>query len=135
MKYEIVPYVGIGNLHLDERREVVISILGMPPKRFKRNQRDIASIDYYSNYGFQLHYDLYDCLEFIETFLPCKAEFQSIRFFEQDIDRVLVSLAYLGYTPRLNHGSLIFESIGICLYAPSDIIESVSIYRRGYYNF
>jgi hypothetical protein len=133
MRYEIEPYVGIGDLHLDERREVIIGILGVPPKRFKRNQRDTAWIDYYNNFGFQFHYDTYDHLEFIETFPPCKTEFRSIRFFDQDINQVLVTLAYLGHTPRSHHGILIFESIGISLYTPSDIIESVSIYRRGYY--
>jgi hypothetical protein len=115
---------------------------------FGKNRSDIRSIldlpyktkisepenDFYEGCGLILGYDANDELEFIEVIPPSSAEYSGLEFFTHTLDEVLSQMRDLGFSSEFEDGGYNFEDIGITFYCPHKRLESVSLYREGYYD-
>jgi hypothetical protein len=90
--------------------------------------------DFYESEGFILGYDDESGLEFIEIIPPSTAEFRNFAFFKLGLTGVLKELNKLGFSAEYDDGGYDFCSLGIALYCPQNKLESVSLYREGYYD-
>jgi hypothetical protein len=88
---------------------------------------------FYTQEGLVLGYTSDDRLEFIEVFSPSTAEFLGIALVNSPTDVTVVKLGELDLKPAFHAGCIRFDDIGLSLFAPGKRIESVSVYRDGYY--
>lgn len=133
MNYFIYPNKGVNDLKFGMTRSEVRDTL---PNDFFIKPSEPEN-DFYEHAGLITGYDDNHLLEFIEIISPSSAEYNGIDFFKLKIRSVLSSLNKDGYYTEYNtvYSGYNFETLGIVLYCPSDKIESVSVYKKGYYDF
>jgi hypothetical protein len=131
MHLELEPNRGANSLLFGKRRDEVRRTLGHLVFTTKPHE---PQNDFCEKEGLILGYDEQDELEFIEIVKPSSAEFRNIRFFELDLPDVLARMRSLGFSADYDDGGYNFTSIGIALYCPQGELESVSLYREGYYD-
>lgn len=90
--------------------------------------------DFYETEGLILGYDEIEELEFIEIIKPSTVEFKNINFYSLSLSDCIDEMRKYGYIAEFDDGGYNFEAIGVALYCPQKILESVSIYRKGYYD-
>ena len=90
--------------------------------------------DFYLKEGLILGYDGIDKLEFIEIFPPSTAEFLGVRFFDSSLPSVLNQLQTIGLVASFEFGCYRYDAFGLSLFCPENKIESVSLFRKGYYS-
>lgn len=90
--------------------------------------------DFYTQEGLVLGYTPDGTLEFIEVFSPSTAEFLEIALVNNLRDVTDEKLGELDLKPAFHAGCIRFDDIGLSLFAPGKRIESVSVYRDGYYD-
>ena len=131
---EVKPYEGLGALRFDLSRSKVRESLGPGFKSFRKTRLDETLTDAYSELGLHLYYDKTDSLEFIEAFRPCMPIFRGIELLglrEPVVDAL--QGAGVGLTRRESDADF-FDDFGFVLYSPSDEVEGVSVFKRGYYD-
>jgi hypothetical protein len=131
---EIVPYQGLGDLRLGMTRGEVRDLLGPGFRSFRKTPWSAADTDAYDGLGFHLYYDPQDRLEFIETFPPCRPRYRGVELFGARPKALLRRLAAVGCDAVGDGESYDFRECGFVLYVPDRTIESVAVYRRGYYD-
>jgi hypothetical protein len=129
LKFE--PNIGAAPLNFGASRNAVRTSLAPLTPRMHATEPEN---DFYTANGLILGFDRQDNLEFIEVFPPSSAEFGEIRFFEESLPRILMSLAGMGFLYKEIHGAYRFNTVGISLYCPNQTIESASLFRAGYYD-
>jgi hypothetical protein len=90
--------------------------------------------DFYIQEGLILGYTSNDVLEFIEVFSPSTAVVGQFSLLGQSVKSILAKLQPLGLRVEPRASCLCFDEIGMSLYAPQAVVESVSVYRKGYYD-
>ena len=130
---EVVPFERLGDLRLGMSRTAVRSMLGSNFKSFRKGPDSINETDAYDQLGMHLYYDADDQLEFIEMFPPSDPAYQGVHLLNNSLDQVLQKLAAIGQHYHYDDDGYDFKQLGVVLYVPDDSIESVAVYRRGYY--
>ena len=132
---KIIPFEGLGSLRFSETRAAIRALLNDPDLSFRKGSSTSTLTDAYNALGLHLFYDAQDCLEFIETFPPCNPVFEGQTFSGLPIEMVVTAMRARGHQPNNDGlGDYIFEDLGIALYVPDEDVESVAVYRHGYYD-
>jgi hypothetical protein len=133
-KRDIIPHIGLDNLHFGMSRSEIRGLLGTEFTEFRKTEFSENTTDSYEGEGIHCYYDRDNKLNLLETFLPCSAELGGISLISRSVSDVIEELGLLGHNAIERRGSYRFESIGVAVYAPSTIIEGVSVFPRGYYD-
>jgi hypothetical protein len=131
---DVMPFEGLGDLRFGMPRDTVRELLGAEYQSFRKTPSSPQLTDSYAGLGFHLYYYTEDRLEFIETFPPCDSTYSGVRLLKGSRQRVLQQLADLGHTALYEDGGYDFKELGLALCTPVRKIESVAVYRRGYYD-
>lgn len=129
MHLVLEPNVGADLLKFGTERKKVQNLLQDKPVKKSFEPEN----DFYENKGLILGYDDDDRLEFIEITQPSTAEFEGINFFSLAPKDCINEMKKKGYSAPFDDGGYNFDSVGVALYCPQDQLESVSIYKKGYY--
>ncbi|MBL9083761.1 MAG: hypothetical protein JNK76_18230 [Planctomycetales bacterium] len=121
---------GAGDLTFGNARADVRSRLGKLSLSTKAQEPEN---DFYSHDGLILGYDAEDKLEFIEVFPPSGIHYHDVNFFEERLPNLLERLASLGLTLVEQSGGYRCPE-GIAIFCPRGHVESVSVFREGYYD-
>ncbi|MCF6252057.1 MAG: hypothetical protein L3J75_12415 [Methylococcaceae bacterium] len=130
MHFLLEPNVGANNLKFSVQRNTIRNLIETKPLT-KINEPEN---DFYEKEGLILGYDENDELEYIEIIRPSTAEFQKINFFSINLSSCVNEMKKSGFVAPFDDGGYNFESIGLTFYCPQDILESVSLYRSGYFD-
>jgi hypothetical protein len=130
---EILPFKGIDTLHFCQSRSRVRDSLGSGYRIF-RKAGSTDETDAYDSLGLHLYYDDKDELELIEAFVPASITFHGLEFLGRDLVDVENELKAIGFASERCQGGIQCDSAGIAIYAPHDIIEAISVFRRDYYD-
>jgi len=130
MHYVLEPNLGAGALKFSKNRDEIRRLfLSVPITKTREPEND-----FYEKEGLILGYDESDELEYIEIIEPSTAEYRSINFFSLSLNDCLNQLYKCGLKEPYDDGGYNFPAVGIVLYCPQGDIESVSLYRKGYYD-
>lgn len=132
---EVIPYKSLGQILLGETREVVRRKLGGEFVEFRKSSDDENFTDAFNDKGLHLYYDSDDRLEFIEVSSPANVCFEGIEFLDRDIIDVVSDMTRLGLKVEESDETYIFPQAGLSLFVPDEYVETVSIFRKGYYDF
>lgn len=124
------PHFGAGPFSFGSARKVNREIVGSDPLTKVSEPEN----DFFPSDGLILGYDEKDALEFVEIIRPSKADLEEIKFFEIDLLSCLDRLKKNGLVSKFDDGGYNFPSIGLALYCPNGHLESVALYRDGYYD-
>ena len=130
----IRPYEGLGGLYFGMGRSEAHIALGSEAESFRKAPSSTEETDAYDLLGLHLYFDEDDRLDFIEAFSPCEPKFANISLLSENAQTVLAKLESLGHEANYDDGGYFFDELGFVLYAPSEEIEAVSVYRKGYYD-
>lgn len=131
MQFAIEPNVGATPLQFGSVRANVRALLA----GFSRSQHAAEpENDFYSSDGLILGYDKDDLLEFIEIFPPSSAEFAGVSVFQVELAAFVTKLIEAGGKPAPLSGGQRFPELGVANFCPQKKLESVSVYRREYYD-
>lgn len=137
MSWEIRPYRGLGPVNLGETRQSVHAALPEEPNIFSRSGEEDVGDEEYPGVGLFVYYDTEGLVEHIESFaagLDSSPVFKSIALVGRAVDSVVSDLEKLGVRPDVDDGaSKLFLDAGFAIFAP-DIVESLSVFRFGYYD-
>jgi hypothetical protein len=128
---DIEPYVGLGEAHFGKTREGIRDLLGEEFESFQKSSDSPILTDSYDSLGLHLYFDDSDRLEYIECFDPAAPTVNKISLLGRPISEASADLKSLGSTVRPYDEGLDFPELGISLYAPDDVVESVGIFPRG----
>ena len=131
-RWEIRPYVGVGELEFGLTRDQARQLLGAGWSVFRRWPYH-KEYDVYPELGLTLEYDDAGILESVEASAPCPIEFGGVRLVGATAGAVQAQLAKLGLHCRRDDGCF-FDSAGFALYEPRGVVKAVTVYRRGYYD-
>jgi hypothetical protein len=129
--WEVLPFVGIGPVRLGDAREHVRAVLGADPDVFERGEDEVHSYAV----GAFVYGDVDDAVEFVEVFEPAVPMYRNVKLLDGSLEEVTAKLAAAGV--RLcddRDGGFIADEHGFVLYAPVERIETVAVFRRGYYD-
>ena len=134
LKLEIRPFEGLGDLRFGMSRRDVRALLGQEFRSFKKTPLADSLTDAYAQYGLHLYYDGQDRLELVEAFRPCVPIFQGVELLgpRKVVPDRLREAGAGG--PRRDSDGDFFDDLGFALYSPGDMVEGVSVYRKGYYD-
>jgi hypothetical protein len=134
VRMEVRPFEGLGDLRFGMSRADVRALLGPEFRSFKKTPLAKTLTDAYTQLGLHLYYDDQDRLEFIEAFQPCIPIFRGIELLGRP-EVVLEQLRKTGVgIPRRDSDGNFFDDLGFALYSPGDVVEGVSVYKKGYYD-
>lgn len=129
---KIYPFVELGNIFFNSnKKDIRAKVQG----EFRTFEKVAGSGEYYDSYsalGMHLYYDSDDCLEFIETFKPCVAEYDGAKLIQmssQEVESYFHEKSFI--VSYYDEGFDVLE-LGISIYAPDDKIEAVAIFRKEY---
>lgn len=131
MNLVLEPQVGASNLLFGVSRNDVRSALVVGKLETKDMEPEN---DFYESEGLILGYDEKDELEYIEIIKPSTVEYKGTSFFSLSLSKCIAEMNSSGHTSELEDGGYNFKDIGIAFYCPQGVLESVSIYREGYYD-
>ena len=139
MRFDINPYVGIGPITFALLRAEVRERLAAPVELFMKGPTSISPTDAFDSLGIHVHYDFQDRCEAVELWRSdptfrgrqlLKLPFTVIKSWLREIDHDL----------RADSSGLTSLTFGFGLYAPlavdddQSLVESVIVFRRGYYD-
>src|SRR6266480_1366133 len=131
LKLEIRPFEGLGDLRFGMSRRDVRTLLGQEFRSFKKTPLADSLTDAYTQFGLHLYYDGQDRLELVEAFQPCVPIFRGVELLGPR-KVVLEGLREAGVgSPRRDADGELFHDLGFGLYSPGDMVEGVSVYRKG----
>jgi hypothetical protein len=130
---DIIPFKSIGTLSFGDARQTAREKLASTFSTFEKAIGENET-DSFDELGLHLYYSDADCLEFVEAFEPAEVRFRGVNFLGRDLDSVASDMASLGFSAIETDVGVRFETAGIALTAPSEVVEGVAAYRRGYYD-
>ena len=130
MHLEFEPNVGAGQLRFGIGRSQVRKLLPSTPIINSMEPEN----DFYESEGLILGYDLNEQLEYIEVIRPSSATYKEIEFFSLNLCDCLTKMKNRGYSAPYDDSGYNFETIGVSFYCPQENLESVSFYKKGYYD-
>lgn len=130
---DIIPFVGTGPLRFGMTRLQVRSLLREEASVFRKGPSATTDTDAFDHLGLHLHYDAQDRLECIEGFGSCPITYKNFSPMNVSLQEVLVGLESFGLTHRYDDGYF-FDDAGFVLYAPDDVVQAVTVYRKGYFD-
>jgi hypothetical protein len=132
-KFEITPYQSVGEISFDMPREAVRKLFGQF-KEFKKNKFSKNTVD---DFGyFHVYYDQDNKITAVEFFPGIQLEYKEKNLFAMDYREFVQFIKSNSFTLREIDSGIIINDIGISLYVPGKTeIESILVYRRGYYDF
>lgn len=130
MNLLLEPNIGANSLKFGVQRNTIRDLVQTEPLT-KINEPEN---DFYEKEGLILGYDENDELEYIEIIKPSTVEFQNINFFSLNLSSCISEMKKNGFVAPFDDGGYNFESVGMTFYCPQDTLESVSLYKSGYYN-
>ena len=131
MHFKLEPNRGANPLVFGQNRNKVRRLLNNLVFSTKTNEPEN---DFYRKEGIILGYDEKDELEFVEIIPPSSAELENIQIFELNLPDLLAKVRSLGFPSSYENGGYNFSPIGLAIYCPREKVESVSLYREGYYS-
>lgn len=130
---EIEPFVGVGPLSFGAPRAQVREFVGQKFTAFSRAGTPRHEVDDYGDLGLQTSFDENEKLELIELAPPSCPRFAGIELLSRDLRSLADELRNRGTEGIEDDVGMDFPSGGFGLYAPQGKVESVAVYRRGYY--
>lgn len=141
MDYRIDPLEGIGPLRFGMGRQEARAVLGTGFQEFLKDPFDEAPTDAYEDLGLHLYYDGDDRLEAVETFPPARSSYRGEDLLAARYRRVRHLLREGDRRLEVEPGEgLTAPNLGIGAFAPDGEddpdgpVESVIVFRRGYYD-
>lgn len=129
-EWVIRSFTGVGPVRFGMTRAASRTILG---DAYSPQRKGSDAYDEWSDLGLHLYYDKDGLLELIEAWGPSPVQFGGISLLQRDVQELREELAKLGLAVRHDDQCYFFDSAGFAIYAPDDIVLTVSVYRRGYY--
>lgn len=130
MNFLLEPNVGTNFLKFGMQRHEIRDLIHAKPMTKEIEPEN----DFYENEGLILGYDRNQALEFIEIIRPSTVEFKNINFFSLNLSSCITEMKKIGFVAPFADGGYNFETICMSLYCPQDKLESVSLYKKGYYD-
>lgn len=127
----INSYKGAGELEFGMTPDKVHSLIGKPQKTIKKTHGSDPS-DYFFTPGISCHYGAKG-LEAIEFFSPEPAMFDGTNLLEKTEASAEKWLETKDPEAQIDPPSLISEKLGISFYVEDGHVETVLVFRRGYY--
>jgi hypothetical protein len=140
MNLEIDPYVGVGPIRFGMTRDEVRRIVGRPVKPFLKGPSSVIPTDAFDDVGLHVYYKEGDLCEAVEMFLAADPTFKGQRLIERPFDQLLAWLQTMDDHLDQDDTGLTSYKLGIGLYAPSceerpsDSVEAVIAFEKGYYD-
>lgn len=132
-QWEVQPYTGIYGLQFGQSRSEIRQFLSGSYRSFRKVSGALET-DIFSKLGLRLDYDKEERLEFIEMVLPAKPKYQEISLLETEEALLVEKLTNLGFEPVVESSGYNFPTLGLAIYKEDGFIQSISIYRKGYYD-
>lgn len=135
----ILPRDGIGPVKLGMSRARVRTELAMPAQTFFRYGSDIEA-DYFVALGIQVDYDKDGICNFITALAGAKPTFRGRAIVGMPFEGCRKWYELLDSDLEVDEAGLVSRKLGISVYAPgamkapSDPVESVSVFAEGYYD-
>jgi hypothetical protein len=138
VEFFIEPYKGIGKIELGMTRDEIEEAMGEIPRRFKKFHDDNYETDAF-DYFYVYYRENYIC-EAIELISPAKVMFNEMNLMELsyiDIEKFFLDI---DEDAEPDDSGLTSYKYGIAVYAPSALdkpsekIEAVLIFEKGYYD-
>jgi len=136
----IRPYEGIGPVTLGMDRAEVRSVLGGAVRSFKKSPDSKAPTDAFDEQGLHVYYDDAGRAEAIEVASPATPILEGRALIGRPFEELRHWLEQMDPEIQVDDAGLTAPSLGIGLYAPaataspSDPIEGVIVFKRGYYD-
>jgi hypothetical protein len=123
--WELIPVQGLSDLKLGEEREAV-------RQRFRnfrvfRRTSDAPETDLFATDGLLVTYGSGDRVTFIELASPADPTIKGVHVLGRDLGEVLYQLRERGVSFVADQDGANVQGWGVGLYAPSGVIEGVSI--------
>jgi hypothetical protein len=140
MNLNIIPYIGVGPIRFGMSRNEVRQMVGHPAKPFLKGPDAIIPTDAFDDIGLHVFYKKDDTCEAIEMFLAADPTFEGKHLIERPFDRVLDWLQKFDDSLDVDNTGATSKKCGIGIYAPnceespSDPVEAVIVFERGYYD-
>ncbi|MGC4944421.1 hypothetical protein [Kribbella sp. DT2] len=139
MTWTVEGYVGLGPIKLGADRAGVRAALSEEPKSFTRTAAASASGDEeYESAGVFVYYDDSDRVDFVESYATAGESvprFGVVSLNGRDMREVLADLDGAGLTPDDDDGaSRIFFEAGFAVFSSGYVVESTSVFVKGYYD-
>ncbi|GAB2573357.1 hypothetical protein [Kribbella endophytica] len=139
MSWMVEGYVGLGPVKLGADRAGVRAVLGEEPKSFTRTAGSSAAADEeYVAAGIFVYYDESDRVDFVESYATAGESvprFGAVWLNGRDMREVLADLDEAGLTPDDDDGaSRIFLRAGFAVFSSGYVVESTSVFVKGYYD-
>jgi hypothetical protein len=132
--WEIVPYVGVGNLRFGQVRANARAVVGDEFSTFRKGPFATNDTDAFDKFGLHLFYDSNDCLESIDAFGPTEVKFHGLHLVGRNVDAVLAELEKLGFFLRCDDDAYVCVKGGFSLYCDNNLVKAVTVFRRGYHD-
>lgn len=128
--YELVPNKKIGLLKFGMKRELVRDIMGkfveFKKSKFSKNTTD----DFGDCHVF---YDQEDKLKAVEFFSDVQLKYRDKNIFDFSFEKLIDFLKSIDQSLEVNKDSIVSKALGINVFAPNGIIETVLIFNEEYY--
>ena len=135
--YIIKPYQGFDNIKFGCESFEIEEYMKVKPSKFQKNPNDINKTDMYED--FFVYYDKDGKCEAIEFNDNAELIFEHISFFDKNYVDVEMEFRNIDSDIEIDEVGFNSNKFGIGVYAPdknecNSKIESVIIFRQGYYN-
>ncbi len=138
MAFEIEPYVGVGSVELGMTREEVRTAVGAQARPVANRGSDPPA-DFFVDLGMRVDYRAPGLCTFVEFGGPISPTFQEQTLLQRPYEETLAWFEPRDPDLLVDEAGLRSPRFGIALYAPaaqkqpSDPVEGVAIFERGYY--
>jgi hypothetical protein len=137
LSWEVRPHRGIGPVSIGDSRNTVHALLAEEPTVFSRSSQDGPEDEEYAGVGMFVYFDEHDAVEHIESFAvgqDSSPVIGSITLVGRSVAGVVSDLNNVGIHPDVDDAaSKIFLQAGFAIFGSVDLVESVSVFRDGYY--
>ena len=128
-RWDIIPYMGLGALHLGLTRSQVRTMVDGIPATFRQGP---FAANVYAEFWLQLYYDAEDRLRCIIAFGKAPIHYKNVLLLDRHLLAVLNDLGSVGLNSR-NDDAYWIDCAGFVLHAPDDVVRAVNIYGKGYF--
>jgi hypothetical protein len=129
-KYIIKSYAGFNNITFGMKRDIVRSKLG-DYKEFRKTKYSKNTSDDFGE--FHIFYDEMNCVEAVEIFAG-EVFKDDILLFPNNSQHLQTALKDIDASATFDESSLISNKIGISAYVVDENVESILVFRKGYYD-
>jgi len=139
MAFEIEPYVSVGSVELGMTRDEVRAAVGAQAQSVANRGSDPPA-DFFVDLGMRVDYRAPGLCTFVEFGGPISPTFQEQTLLHRPYEEMLVWFEPRDPDLLVDEAGLRSPRFGIALYAPaaqeqpSDLVEGVAIFERGYYD-